>query len=62
MLISVAPLPHDMSVQSTDAILSWAKRILEENNDGDLEYIYHLELGYNIDTIYALTDFVKALA
>ncbi|MHC4172823.1 MAG: uroporphyrinogen decarboxylase family protein [Planctomycetota bacterium] len=62
MLISVTPLPHDMSVQSTDAILSWAKRILEENNGGNLEYVYHLEPGYNIDTIYALTDFVKALA
>ena len=59
MLISVAPLPHDMSVQSTDPILSWAKRIAEENNGGSLEYIYHLEPSYNINTIYALTDFVK---
>ncbi len=61
MLISVAPLPHDMSVQSTEPILSWAKRILEENNGGNLEYIYHLEPGYNINNIYALTDFVKHL-
>jgi hypothetical protein len=61
MLISVAPLPHDMSAPSTDPILSWARQILEENNGGDLEYIYHLEPGYNIDAIYALTDFVKSL-
>jgi len=61
MLISVTPLPHDMSVESTDPILGWAKRILEENGGGNLEYIYHLESSYNINTIYALTDFLKTL-
>jgi hypothetical protein len=61
MLISVAALPHDMSVESTESILSWAKRILEENNGGNLEYVYHLEPDYNINTVYALTDFVKTL-
>ncbi len=58
MLISVSPLPNDMSAESTDPILHWAKNILEENDGGNLEYIYHLEPGYNINTIYALTDFV----
>ena len=58
MLISVSPLPNDMSAESTDPILHWAKKICEENNGGNLEYIYHLESGYNINTIYALTDFV----
>jgi hypothetical protein len=61
MLISVAPMPRDMSTDSTEPILNWAKRILEENNSGNLEYVYHLEPGYNIDTIYALTDFVRSL-
>ena len=58
MLISVSPLPNDMSAESTDPILRWAKKICEENNGGNLEYIYHLESGYNVNTIYALTDFV----
>ena len=58
MLISVSPLPNDMSAESTDPILHWAKKICEENNGGNLEYIYHLEHGYNVNTIYALTDFV----
>ncbi len=58
MLISVSPLPNDMSAESTDPILRWAKQIFEENDGGNLEYIYHLEPGYNINTIYALTDFV----
>jgi hypothetical protein len=61
MLISVAPLPYDMSAQSTEPILSWARRVLEENNGGNLAYVYHLEPGYNINNIYALTDFVKSL-
>ena len=61
MLISVTPVPRDMLVESTDPILCWAKRILEENDDGNLGFIYHLEPSYNINTIYALTDFVKTL-
>jgi hypothetical protein len=61
MLISVAPLPRDMSEQSTEPILSWAKHIFEENDGGNLEYVYHVEENYNINTIRALTDFVKNL-
>ena len=61
MLISVAPLPRDMSATSKDPLLCWAKRILEENDGGNLEYTYHLEPGYNTSAVYALTDFVKRL-
>jgi hypothetical protein len=61
MLISVAPLPHDMSAADTDPVLRWAERILEENDGGNLEYTYHLEPGYNINTIYALTSLLKGL-
>jgi hypothetical protein len=61
MLISVAPLPGDMSAESNEPIIHWAKRIFEENDGGNLEYIYHVEENYNIDTIRALTDFVKNL-
>ena len=58
MMISVSPLPNDMSAESTEPILHWAKKIYEENNGGNLEYVYHFEAGYNINAIYALTDFV----
>ena len=61
MLISVSPLPGDMSAESTEPILRWAKHIAEENDGGNLEYIYHLEPSYNVETIRALTDFVKSL-
>jgi hypothetical protein len=59
MLISVAPLPRDMSNESTEPILSWTRRIFEENTGGNLAFVYHVEENYNTDTIRALTDFVK---
>ena len=61
MLISIAPLPQDMSAESTEPIVSWAKRIVEENDGGNLAFVYHFEENYNIDTIRTLTDFVKNL-
>jgi hypothetical protein len=59
MLISISPMPNDMSAETTEPLLKWAKNIIEQNNGAGLEFIYHLEAGYNLDTIYALTDFVK---
>jgi hypothetical protein len=61
MPISIAPLPRDMSNENTEPIISWAKHIFEQNDDGNLAYVYHVEESYNIDTIRALTDFVKNL-
>ena len=59
--ISIAPLPQDMSAESANPILDWAKRILDENKGGNLQFTYHLEPGYNVNAIYSLTDFVKGL-
>lgn len=59
MPISVSPMPQDMSANTPDAILTWAKNILDENNGGDLEFLYHVELSYNLDTIAAFVDFVN---
>ena len=61
MPLSVSPLPQDMSAETADSILCWARRIFEENDGGNLEYVYHAEASYNFHTIYALTDFVEAL-
>ncbi|MFH1719332.1 MAG: hypothetical protein ABIF19_18415 [Planctomycetota bacterium] len=61
MLISIAPAPHDMAAESADSILRWARRVFEENAGGKLEYVYHVEAGYNIETVRALMDFVKRL-
>ena len=60
MLISVCPLPQDMSAETTDPILDWAERIYKENDGGNLEFVYHVEADYNIKTVCALTDFVKS--
>jgi len=57
--ITIAPSPQDMSAESTEPILRWAKRVLDENGGGNLGYVFHLEPSYNIETIYALTDFAR---
>jgi len=59
MPLSIAPLPRDMSAESTEPILDWAGQMLRDNAGGNLSYVYHLDVGYNIETIYALTDFLK---
>ncbi len=59
MPISIAPLPAEMSDESTKPILQWAKRTIEENAGGNIEFVYHLEPGYNVETILALTDYIK---
>jgi hypothetical protein len=59
MLITIAPSPHEMSAESTQPILDWARGVLEENAGGNLGYVYHLEPSYNVETIHALVDFVQ---
>ena len=59
--ISIAPLPHDMSAENTNQILDWTNRVLDENNGGNLQFTFHLEPGYNVNAIRALTDFIKGL-
>jgi hypothetical protein len=59
MPTSIAPLPPDMSAESTTPILDWARHVLEENAGGHLEFVYHLEPDYNIETIRALLDYLK---
>jgi len=59
MPITIAPAPQDMSAETTRPILDWARRVLAENAGGNLGYVFHLEPSYNVETIYALTDFVR---
>ncbi len=59
MPITIAPSPQVMSAENTEPILDWARRVLEENAGGPLGFVYHLEPSYNVETIYALTDFVR---
>jgi len=59
MLISIAPLPRDMSAESPGPILEWARRVVEENAGGNLTCVYHLEPAYNLETVRALTEFLR---
>ncbi len=59
MPVSIAPLPADMSCETAAPILEWAQKTLADNADGDLEFVYHLEPGYNLDTIRAFAEFLS---
>ncbi len=58
--ISIAPLPCDMSAEGTAPVLTWARQVLEDNAEGNLTCVYHLEPGYNVETIRALTEFMSS--
>jgi hypothetical protein len=62
MLINIAPLPRDMSAEGAGPILDLAKRALDENAGGNLTFVYHLEPTYNMETIRALTEFLRRQA
>jgi hypothetical protein len=49
-----------MSARSAEPILSWARQVLEDNAGGDLAFVYHLEPGYNVEMIRALTALLAA--
>lgn len=56
---SIAPLPRDLTAETTEPIAEWARQILRENAGAKLEFVYHLEPTYNLETIKALTDLVR---
>ena len=59
MLISIAPMPQDMSDDSPEPVLRWAQETIEDNAGGNLQYVYHLEPDYKVETIRALIDFLE---
>jgi hypothetical protein len=56
--VSIAPIVRDFSSDTPLAILAWAKKVIKENDNGELTIVYHLEPDYNIDNVYALYEFV----
>lgn len=59
--IEIAPMPTDFSVDSPTPIINWAKKVVEENDDGPLKILYHLEPDYKIKNVRALNEFVTGL-
>ena len=54
--IDVAPMPADFSADSPEPILNWARKTLEENADGPLRILYHLEPDYKLEIVRALRE------
>ncbi|MBN2375810.1 MAG: hypothetical protein JXD22_05395 [Sedimentisphaerales bacterium] len=59
--VDIAPLPADFSADSTEPILNWARQVIEENNNGPLRILYHLEPDYVLENIRALNDHIISL-
>ena len=60
--IDIAPMPADFSADSPEPILNWARKILEENADGPLRILYHLEPDYKLEIVRDLNNYVKSNA
>jgi Uroporphyrinogen decarboxylase (URO-D) len=58
--VEIAPMPADFSADSSEPILNWARQVIEENADGPLRIIYHLEPDYKLEVVRALSDYVRS--
>ncbi len=54
--VSIAPMAEDFCEDKPDEIVKWAGKVLDDNGNGDLEIVYHLEGDYNIDNLWALYE------
>ncbi len=57
--VTIAPLVGDLGNADPEALLAWAERVLDDNDGGRLEIIYHLEPGYRLDSLRALDRFIR---
>ncbi len=58
--ISIAPLVDDLRADTSDSLRAWVDQVLEENEEGPLTIVYHLEPGYPIDHLCRLHERVLA--
>jgi hypothetical protein len=52
--VGIAPLVEHMQADSDVEILQWLDRLIRENDRGELTIGFHLEAGYNVETVRAL--------
>jgi hypothetical protein len=57
--VSIAPMAVDLSAKTSKPVLDWAQRIVEENGNGDLKIVYHLEPNYKLDILEDLNRYIK---
>jgi hypothetical protein len=57
--VSIAPMAVDLSAKTSQPVLDWAKRIVEENNNGELKIVYHLEPNYKLEVLMDLNQYIK---
>ncbi len=53
--VGIAPTVEDMRAASTNGILDWYRKVERGNEDGDLTIGFHIEAGYRVENLRALT-------
>ena len=56
--VSIAPMTVDFAAETSEPILNWAEKVINDNAGGDLTIVYHLEPDYKLDIVRALEEFV----
>ena len=54
--IEVAPDAQMLCFGSTDDVRAWVQRTLDENEQGPLRFVYHLDLGYPVENLTTIHD------
>jgi uroporphyrinogen-III decarboxylase len=54
--LEIAPSAQMLSLSKPDDVRRWVHQTLEENRDGPLMFVYHLDLGYPLENVLAIHD------
>lgn len=60
--VDISPLPADLSADSPEPLVNWAKQVIYENAGGPLRIIYHLEPDYSLDNLRVMLEHIKNLS
>ena len=54
--VSIAPMAEYFYADTPERIVNWLAKVLDDNDNGELTIVYHLEGDYNIDNLLALYE------
>ena len=54
--VSIAPMAEYFYAETPEKIVEWVAKVLDDNDNGELKIVYHLEGDYNIDNLWALYE------
>jgi hypothetical protein len=58
--IEIAPLVDHLTGPTAEPLLAWGEQVMDQNANGPLSIVYHLEQGYNLSHIRSLNDKIRS--